>query len=652
MRRLLPFLPLALLSSCAAGQGVASDPELLVDISRKAILVAQRGDTLVGNLDQDLEFVRGHDRVRDRPTGLGDRLALLDAVCERDRGLRIGLFQDLAEETEDTLLRRTITHVLEQDDAYLAEQLEGDKVYSWFAGLFNGLLQMGYAVLNANPIGVLRPILQGVEQVLDEDGLNVRDRKQLALYRRWLLLHPDGQGLPDGAEAVSERVRKLEEQVFEEERLLTERLLAEGRQDAAAAHIQSARSRQVNEEVVRDLSNRLDQAVETRRSQLLAGLSVDPIEIELARGPTELCGAYRKLINEMLLSGGQEQLPLVREEAVKAGREDLSRILDRVGAGQASGRDTREAIDRAHEEHSARVRRFIFTGRRPSLDPLRRYEVARDQARRTLLDFLEPIFWIPATLVRAVYAGIGHPVDDQPVVAVLAEHVWSTPEAVEREDALAELVERYEARGETAKALGAAQMMLLGEKQAAELRENLAAGVLRKSSGIQATSARRALLEALIRQFPDTAAARDAKEELVGLGTDVYEGAAVIPATAAQSLARELGLAPALLDGRQDNGEVASPGLRYFGDRVLFELQESGTRERRSVNVDGELRRRLDALAAEWTWRRRAARASTYEELHEGVPVELSAGIGLSGIGIYPRLLPEEYRLPDRELFE
>lgn len=649
------LLPLALACAIPSACVMIEPPDPLAsadleEITRESLLTIQSGQTLVGALDDDLAAVRRHDRHFIPPSGLAARLALLDAVSEEDRSLSIELLEQAADDAGDSLLEKTIIHLLEQDDAYLARQLESDRIYSVFAGIFNGLVQMGYAFLNANPIGVIKPLLQGADEVLGDGALDAGERKQLDLHRRWLVQHPDGEGLPDGADEVRERVADLQQQLFDEEVVLTERLLEEKNLDAAAAHVHSARTRRPDAKEVGTMTASLEALAVARSERLARGLRVEPLEGELILGDAELLGEYRKLVDGILLREATIMVRFLktRDRAVASGRLDLVEALDRAERALRPDTDLTEGVEWARQDYSARVRRYIFTGRRISDDPLQRYRVAREEAHRTLLDFLEPIFWIPATLVRSIYASFGSPVDDQRIVDALARYVWNEPDEADRAAALAELSERYEDRNESDKALSVARLLEADPERIAELEEGVASMALRRAG---AGAARSVMLRAIVSRFPRTEAAGEAREELTDILGDAYHGATIIPATAAYPLAEELGIDARLMDGRRYNGEIESPGLRYLEGQLLFEFIDEGVRERRTVDLEGDVRERIDALAAEWRWRRRAAATPTYRELHQGVPVELSAGIGPEGVGIYPRLMPEEYRSPDRKLF-
>jgi hypothetical protein len=116
-----------------------------------------------------------------------------------------------------------------------------------------------------------------------------------------------------------------------------------------------------------------------------------------------------------------------------------------------------------------------------------------------------------------------------------------------------------------------------------------------------------------------------------------------LPRFAVLPWAAALGADPAAIEAGEPNG------VRFDGTLLTIDDADGA---RTSLFLDADQRRIAEALAREWAWTRRAAQSSTYADLHDGLPVEFTAGFGLRGVHAYPRLLPEEYRGADRALYE
>ncbi|MBI4878102.1 MAG: hypothetical protein HY812_00360 [Planctomycetes bacterium] len=651
MRRAAALLLLLACAACAVPAEPPLEREGIVQATREALEATLRGEPLDLRLRPRLKEVRRCDEIAAYPSGMAGRLELLNAVNWRERATWLDLMLRVQDGASDPFLERTATQLLEQDEAYFAAEMEGNRIYSGFAGFFNGVMRMGFSALTGNPVGVIRPILEGVDVLLGVGSLEALDRKQVEMYRQWLAKHPDGEGLSPDPEAIRRRVAAVDAETFAEEVLLTTKLADEGKLDAAAAHLHVAQTRRREAPEVAALGQRLEQEFTRRRERLARAVGAEPLEMELVRGAPELNERYAALVEAILLEGGQAPFEEAAALAARAGRGDVATCARNAARLVVRSVDLEAAVRRAKSEHVERRRRFLFTGFRPDDDPLKRYQIAQEESRRSLADVLEPIFWIPATLIRVVYSAFADPIDDRPVVDALAALAWRIPPGPRRDEVLADLADRYEERGETQKALAVARLLPAAGQRIARLEEDLAQDVLRRS-GSQEPLARRQALELILERFPKTEAAAAARAELDDLLTDEYAGAAMIPGTALLPLAAELGIDPRLLDGREENGEMSRGGAHYLAERLLFEVERGKERERLAIAVGEGLKPRMDALAAEWEWRRRASRTATYRELHEGVPVELSAGIGSGGIGVYPRLLPEEYRGEDRALFE
>lgn len=372
------------------------------------------------------------------PTGLPSALALLAASVATARDARVVRLEAVAESPPDPIARKIAWNLLEWDDRWLAEELERDAIYSRFAGFWNGVLQMGYAALQGNPFGVARPIVAGVEGVVQRDAVDPRERKKLALYRRWIR-RGGGADLNDGAlRDLQDDVESLRLAILEEELLLADKLLALERTEAVLAHVEIARLLGAEPAAV-DAVLDAAQAGVRARSDALAHAFVPPSRTGEAEGRSAAS----------IWIGGAPGLI-------------------------ASGRDREaQAVARARDELRSDQWRYVLSGRRSSKDPLlRRREVRRDM-HRSIADVLSVVLWPPIALVRGVHTLIGDPVDDQPLVDALSAAALAEADAARRAPLLVELCDRYEARDELRKALGIARALDGEEARAAALEERI-----------------------------------------------------------------------------------------------------------------------------------------------------------------------------------
>ena len=238
------------------------------------------------------------------------------------------------------------------------------------------------------------------------------------------------------------------------------------------------------------------------------------------------------------------------------------------------------------------------------------------------------------------------------MVDALAALAWRTPDDRLRRAAMRRLAERYADRGEAARALAAAQAVPLSDDALRELTDGASRAAFARAEGLSSTRARRAALADVVARFPGTEGARRAAEREVELSDPAAADAVRLPAVAMAPAADLLGVAPHLVDGRSNNGEVRAPGFVVYEDRVEWEVDVDGAAVRTSRPVDDAVAAAVNPILEEWEWRRRVARAATFAGAHEGVPVDFNAGVGLDGVTLLPRLLPEVYRGRDRALYE
>lgn len=587
------------------------------------------------------------------PAGLAERLELLAAVVESSRARRIERLEALADESDDRLVRKTASRILEQDDAWLAGSIDAERFETFWSSFGDGVARTVGAAVQGNPVGVVRPLVEGVDGLLRPDELDALDRKQLALSRRWLVTHPDGAGLPAGAGAVRARTEELRTAVFEQELRLFDRLLEEGRLGAASAHLHVASVRRPHDEEVRRRTAALEAARADEEERRRRASAVAPKELELRLADADGFAACRRLAEDVLLGrAGSETCGELAAAAEREGWGEVAASLRRAAASWES-RDPWRAVRAAEEEVEARRRRFLWTGERPETDPRARYRVAADPGGFRATDLLTPIFWVPATLARAVSLAIGRPVDDRPVVDALAAMQWTALEPADRERALRRLVDRYVDRGEAERAYTTARgVPSFDEEELAEFEDDASEAAYLRADAIPAERVRRAALAELAERSAATKGGARARERLAEFDATADERTPALPATALAPLADALGLPTHLVDGRHANGEVEPPGFRRHEDRLTWELEVDGERRRFERRIDAPLAAALAPLEAEQAWRRRVAATESFQEAHEGIPIELRAGAGLEGISVLPRLLPEVYRGRDRRFFE
>jgi hypothetical protein len=527
-----------------------------------------------------------------RPAGVTTRARVLEALAIEARDERLDALDALRDGADDPLFKTYVEHLLEQDERWYALALERDSVWNVFAGFFNGVLATGYAFLNANPIGVVKPIVHGVDGLIRDVPLDARDRKLAALKKS---LAKQG----DASEDVVDAIAELEDATLREELWLAQRALERDRVDVAAMHWNVARTVRPTAPEIDAMALAIETQVKARAEALDRALRVEPRERELGLD--------------------QRDGPALDASAIAAAR--LSRGDPRLlPAPRPTAEERARAAAERHEDERSR---FVWTGRRDSHDPLRRYAEARAALHRSILDRLEPIVWVPATLFRAVLNAFIDPVADQPLVDALASNARSVPQDdPARATLLRELARRLADRGQPEQALAVAKA---ADADASELARYERAATKR--------------------------AAKRAEEREQREAAQASQGA-TIPAYALAPYAARYGFDADVVDGRRENGEVAPRGVHLDGSKLALDVERDGLIERFEVTLNATETKRMEALAREWGWRRRAAQVETYAKLHDGWPVEMYTGVGSSGVAVYPRLLPEGVQGEDEKLWK
>lgn len=592
--------------------------------------------------------IREYERASGRVTHLDSALALLSAAREPDRTRRIERLDAVREDPDDEVAKRLAEGALERDPAWLAAELDSDSIYSDLASFLNGVTQTLAAAVQGNPIATLQPLVVGIEGVLHGLPLDARDRARLALERR---LRLEGLETEDG-EGLARRVAKLRDQTAREELWLARAALDRGAFSTALAHVSVARLLDVRHEEAVELGEKI--AAESRATAARRAAAFEVVEIPLDADDEFAArrDAVRRL--EAVFAPSPPPSAPSGEESGRYASGCGSPGLRPTSSSRPSYRpdpSPAERIEIAKRAHSRSTWRYVFTGRRDEPDPLRRHVAARRAETRSWVDVLAPIVWLPATIVRGVYAAVGHPVDDRAILDAQAEFVRLEPDDPARVALLRELAERYERRGEHWKAVLALREAGADRAELEPVEERLAERMVR-SEGVD-PAVRRARLEWLAAALPGTVHAESARAELAAPRVaDAGKSVPVAAALAACARVSPLRVEPRLVNGDARDGEIDPPRLRIEGMVARAEVRDGGDRRELRLDLDTIQAARLHALGDEWEWRFRAARARTYPSEHSGIPVELYAGFGASGLSVYPRLLPEGYERADRRLYE
>lgn len=435
---------LLLLPSCAPELRAPVPPDQLRSATHAA-LEAVLGNGPTDALALATALAVDADTAARRTTGLADALSVLDAVVA-DRELRIQKLEVAVDQLADPLTRKLAWNLLESDDRWLAHKLERNTLYSRFAGFWNGMWQMAYAVLQANPFGIARPLVTGVEGVIQREGVDPLDRKKVHLHRRWVRRHGDVASTESELKSLREDLDDLRRAMLEEELGLAELLIEWRRPEAALAHTDIARRLGGDEETVAALERSIRDQVSARSDQRLAALAV-------RRGPDDEDGAMAEAV-------------LASSYATIA----VPRAGDEVGVAEV-----RAAM-------SSAAWRYVLTGRRTSADPLLRRRQVRRDMHRSIAEVLSVVLWPPISLVRGVHVLVGEPIDDQPLVEALSASLLHERNESRRRALLEELLDRYADREEFGKALAIAGAIGADPERVRELEASLVARTPPESS--------------------------------------------------------------------------------------------------------------------------------------------------------------------------
>lgn len=654
----------------SAARDAAAEPlvqSLLVNALREDPDATRADVAAIRNLD-DARRAAGQ-----APSGLADDARYLAAGLQPTRDTRRAALEALLDDDPDKRITRIATHLLESDEGARGGQLLSDDRHNRRAQLVNEAIR---------PLGVFSPVtlLAAVNPFLlagsaldsvattavnlwNYNRLSREEREALVRYKTGLAQSPDTSDAPEMARAVralgAKRARALCDGTLD----LGTDALDDDDLEHARFYLGSAAQLDGCGDRARAPRDKLQKALAAREKSEEAGrwpandpLMPKPEETDdyaallhaVASGdPTEVDAASRTFLaahpKSTLVPGARYAAAMAADAGGR--RADARDTLDDLAdEDSALGRHSQallespewnrlDALAAAERSHTKDVAKYVVLGGVDGRSTL--YTAARLGASSGAAGPSLGIANVLGMMTRAYQAWRRDPASNQKIIDRGEELLAREPNSPDAADVHARLADAYERDGNYARAL--LHLRALPDPKASRIEdlENKLADRMLEDAGRHGDDPVR--LGAVVQYLGDTKAAATARAKLekasAGGLTVSREVLAAAPSVAGPS---GLAIDPALLDGDEDNGELADAGVT-LRDRVLVLSLVGGTKDdprTESVPLDPEAYARARAAAVEALYTRlvtaeqRNPEAGRFEHY---IPVYLQGSIDEGG---------------------
>ena len=299
-----------------------------------------------------------------------------------------------------------------------------------------------------------------------------------------------------------------------------------------------------------------------------------------------------------------------------------------------------------------RQARYILTGDRTAKQNV---ELISDLAAPSVPQLgAAGAFFVTDILLRSVIGSFGNPVSPEDVLEA-GEQMLADPrngltpgEQADAQVAVGVLYQKLRRYEDAAAAYRKAR--ILSPELDKQLAEKAADEELRRIRQIEGVNNQVLLLERLMKNYPKTEVAVQAREELNRLRTESkvdfeisYDWLAEDPA---YWMKAGIGIPYDLMDGLKGNGELGQRGLVFWRDGASSATYVRLDGKKGYVNLTPKRRERLHAAAETWVDQKSALEEAEFALAKRRLPFELRGSAGTAGLIVFPTLrqapMPEE----------
>jgi len=560
-------------------------------------------------LAQD-ELQKLRELQQDNPSAIFDNaLDLYQAGLGRESYRRY-VEEALRSNEIDATLRLKFERYLEDDPLARAERRMSENRMLRFGQVFNQLASPAANAATGNPVSTIASSRSAILALLvlsTAPEMTTQQRQALRAYQTFLQESPDAPEAKNIQATVTRLETRLRNSRIESAHELAEKALAASRPDAALLHLARARRIDPDSRVTQRLSREALEREEIREENLKRSLRADPALDPDFRATAGAPGD--SLAAEVLIAPLDELPELAVKWAEEAPELGLTDELDFLAAAGRLASGDEDGYFEAMREHASRSPAETNMARHAfpiatTQNRYARYQQAKSQVRRQLTGFfflgstgqrvsqldevplvLRPLAWVieiptfvvsvattPLRIIELPSAGARL---SGPVIDTGEAYLQQFPEGAHAQEVHRELESRYAARSQWTQALEHHRASgRKTPKRIAEYRERIAQRMLEAARLPRRADIRVSLYSNLIEEYGDTRAAKSATADLEKLRKELTPQSIRISRdflleNPELTQPGALALRPELLDGDEDNGELADEGVLLIGRTVV-----------------------------------------------------------------------------------
>jgi hypothetical protein len=605
------------------------------DLERSAAQIARlalAGDGSSPAVSAEMEKLRGADLALtekgEPPTDLSDNALDLVSASASPEAYDRYVEEMLTYGSPDPELRKELEAHQAQKPLAIAEQRMSEERRRILATYFNLIsapvsrLALGGLV---NPIESGRAAILSLLVLRSESDMSTRERQALRAYRDFLARNPDSPQTRQIRAKVESFQDRLDRERETEALEAAQRAIAANRPDAALLHLGRAERLRPGTTQTRLLQERAQRQLDSNQVLLARDLSPRFSAGDLPLDPPELPG----LATRILLGEGTEPPPVSSDQAGALLADELAFVAatDELSRGkEGPALEALTAIARGRSNlapHAAAIVQDPYQNPYAAHQTARR-GVSRRQTAWLFLgnratgprdrDFptvLKPLGWLlevpayavvilttPVRLLQYPTAGIQF---RGPLLATGERYIARFPNGTHAEEIHRELESLYAERQGWAQALTHHRALpQTNPLTIAKYRESLAERLLEAARAPRRIDVKNSIYEELLKEYGETQAARTGAEELKKLLAEATPQSIRVTKeflTENPELWKPgaLPLRAELMDGEEENGELADRGVTLLGKNyVRIDLED---REPYTAKVpDAELARFVSLL--------------------------------------------------------
>lgn len=569
-------------------------------------------------------------RERGTVTGLTGRIVDLSNNTIRDRERYLEAQKKALASAQSPEERKLIESRLRNDDLSQAEELLRASQANRWGGVLNRLLSSVdlLSILTGSYIGAA--VDSAVDQLLAAGSSEMapEERRALTRYLEHLKRYPDDPKNGEVRKQVEALEKKKRALLVQKQVEKAEETTQKGERDKALFYYELATFIDSTSRPAEEALEKARQSSQQKEEETKKGRSVAKAEsqegAELAeaqellraltlRAPEQIEAEAKRLADKKsapLADAARDAAAVALE--MKGEHEEAKNILQQIARYSDNPHARKRAELLLSSQEYNLLASFDEARSRHRLETVKYVLLGEDVLKRNLLYGTAPLIASgPAGATSLAAANVimigtnlfqvltANPISYQGVIDKGVEYIRNHPQSTSAAEVYAVLANAYEEIGMYDKAIAYQEMSgKATEKKIAELKEKAAKTLFQAAEKSSERASKEAYLKAILDDYPESAAAKEATQKLAALMKIENQGLRMSKRFLMENPElygqQGLRLKPTLFDGNSSNMELADQGINLLSDReILLHFQTPWGVQSQSYPIDREASGRL-----------------------------------------------------------